>query len=502
MKIVKLISALISALLVLLFSSEARADETIFFRINNSDIDSGFKDNAQVLKSIEAALSSRTPSKVRIHAAASPDGPTALNTRLSRERAQAGVTLIKNICPGIADSVFVVTTTAEDIDGAVSYIGKSGKDWSDEAIKILSRGVSNPEEGLRHIHGGTVWRYLADEVFPLLRKTTIEFVFDTEPVVPVVATIEPASEGPETQISEPVNGKSSSLPWWSIALMGLLGAGAATFGGLYVAEHRKNRAMSAAASTKAAPAASTYATSAAASASKAATAAAAATVAAATVATAATAAAASSAAPETSAEPEAPAVSQAEAPVEAESASEAPVEAQNAPETPVDAAVETVNPAQAGTDVPVEGLGVAAAAAVAATAAVAGALAGEEGASEPEISSEEPEVAPEEAPEPSYFATKVYDLIDENIGNADFGVEQLAEAMGMSRIHLNRKLKAESIASPSALLKEARMKRASALIREKVLSLAEISSKCGFTTPSYFSTAFKDFYGVTPSEYK
>ena len=456
----RLISTIIVSVLVLLFSSEVKAQETIFFRINNSDIDSGFKQNASVLNSIETTLSSRTPSRVRIHAAASPDGPTALNTRLSRERAQVAVDLIKKLCPNLPDSTFVVTTTAEDIDGTLLYIGKSGKDWADEATKILSREVSNPEEGLRHIHNGQVWRYLADEVFPLLRKTDIEFTFESDAVVPVVSGDDSATEVPVEQISAPSGDKKSQLPWWSIALLGLLGAGTLGFGAMYLNEHRKNRrtsvpykpvgpAISSTATPPVRPAVSP-------SASSASTAAAAAAAAAAV---AASAVAASTPEPEPEPEPD-PVMPEPEPEPEivpvVEPVAE-PVVEETVLETPV--------------EVPVAPIPVV-------------------------------EEAPAVAEEPSQFATRVYDLIVKNIDNADFGVEQLAAAMGMSRIHLNRKLKAESIASPSSLLKEARMQLASRLIRENTHSMADISSRCGFATPSYFSTAFKDYYGVSPSDYK
>lgn len=51
------------------------------------------------------------------------------------------------------------------------------------------------------------------------------------------------------------------------------------------------------------------------------------------------------------------------------------------------------------------------------------------------------------------------------------------------------------------MLKEVRMKHARALLDEGKLSVAEISLACGFSTPSYFSTAFREYYGKTPSEY-
>lgn len=101
----------------------------------------------------------------------------------------------------------------------------------------------------------------------------------------------------------------------------------------------------------------------------------------------------------------------------------------------------------------------------------------------------------------SYFMQQVNNLILQHLPDASYGVEELAESLGISRIHLNRKLKAEGAPSPSNLLKAARMKHAAKLLLESDLPINEIALQCGFSTASYFSTAFKDFYQQTPSEY-
>ncbi len=113
-----------------------------------------------------------------------------------------------------------------------------------------------------------------------------------------------------------------------------------------------------------------------------------------------------------------------------------------------------------------------------------------------------PVLAPKPAaPAPSSFYQEVLRLIERNYIHPDYGVEEMAATLGLSRIHLNRKLKAEANTSPSTMLKEVRMKHARALLDEGKLSVAEISLACGFSTPSYFSTAFREYYGKTPSEY-
>ena len=87
------------------------------------------------------------------------------------------------------------------------------------------------------------------------------------------------------------------------------------------------------------------------------------------------------------------------------------------------------------------------------------------------------------------------------MANPSYGVEEVAADLGITRIHVNRKLKAETGFSPSAVFKAIRMNEAVRLLREGQLSIAEIAQKCGFSTASYFSTAFKDYFSMSPSDF-
>ena len=99
------------------------------------------------------------------------------------------------------------------------------------------------------------------------------------------------------------------------------------------------------------------------------------------------------------------------------------------------------------------------------------------------------------------FTKIVLSMIKENISNPDFDVEAIAQLAGISRIHVNRKLKAEGSGSPSSLIKEARMSLATKLLKQGKLTISQISVESGFRTPSYFATVFKDYYGVSPTEF-
>ena len=101
----------------------------------------------------------------------------------------------------------------------------------------------------------------------------------------------------------------------------------------------------------------------------------------------------------------------------------------------------------------------------------------------------------------SEFGHQVYELVSAHLTDPSYGVEEVASDLGITRIHVNRKLKAQTGYSPSAVFKFIRMNLAAKYLVEGKLSMAEIAQRCGFSSASYFSTAFKDYYSVTPSEY-
>lgn len=104
-------------------------------------------------------------------------------------------------------------------------------------------------------------------------------------------------------------------------------------------------------------------------------------------------------------------------------------------------------------------------------------------------------------PESGSFYEKVYAIAKENFTNPDFGVEDVATALGMSRVHLNRKLKAENSPSPSDVIKSMRMELAADMLKKGELNISDIASKSGFSSASYFSSAFKEYFGVAPAAY-
>ncbi len=96
---------------------------------------------------------------------------------------------------------------------------------------------------------------------------------------------------------------------------------------------------------------------------------------------------------------------------------------------------------------------------------------------------------------------RIMKVINANIGNPDLNVDMLATTVGISRAHLHRKMKELTNQSTHMFIRNVRLQQAAALLREGKHSVSEISDVVGFVNTAYFSTAFKDMFGVTPTEY-
>ena len=104
-----------------------------------------------------------------------------------------------------------------------------------------------------------------------------------------------------------------------------------------------------------------------------------------------------------------------------------------------------------------------------------------------------------QAPEDD-FMNKIYAILEARLDDQTFGVEPLAAALGMSRMHLSRKTKAMTDLTPNELIRMIRLKRAAELLLTGA-SISEVADRVGFDTPAYFSKVFKEQYHLTPSEY-
>jgi signal transduction histidine kinase/ligand-binding sensor domain-containing protein/CheY-like chemotaxis protein/AraC-like DNA-binding protein len=96
---------------------------------------------------------------------------------------------------------------------------------------------------------------------------------------------------------------------------------------------------------------------------------------------------------------------------------------------------------------------------------------------------------------------KVMKVINDNLTDPNLNVEMLAGHVGMSRVHMHRKLKELTNQSARDFIKGIRLKQAASLLSSKKLSVSEVAYATGFTNLSHFSNSFREFYGVSPKEY-
>jgi signal transduction histidine kinase/DNA-binding response OmpR family regulator len=100
------------------------------------------------------------------------------------------------------------------------------------------------------------------------------------------------------------------------------------------------------------------------------------------------------------------------------------------------------------------------------------------------------------------FLNKVMQAIEKNMSEEEFGVEELAKEVAMSRSQLHRKLVALTGQSPSEVLRNTRLLRAKELLQKKAATPSEVAYKVGFNSHTYFSKCFKEEFGVSPSDVK
>lgn len=97
---------------------------------------------------------------------------------------------------------------------------------------------------------------------------------------------------------------------------------------------------------------------------------------------------------------------------------------------------------------------------------------------------------------------KVMHTINTHLSDPALNVEMLAANVGISRVHMHRKLKELTHQSARDFIRTIRLKQAAALLTEKNLTVSEVAYATGFSNLSHFSSSFREFYGMSPTEYK
>ena len=99
------------------------------------------------------------------------------------------------------------------------------------------------------------------------------------------------------------------------------------------------------------------------------------------------------------------------------------------------------------------------------------------------------------------FADKLAEILEREISNAQFSVDEFATMMNFGRTVFYRKVRGVTGYSPNEYIRIMRMKKAAELLKKGKYTVAEVSYQVGINDPFYFSKCFKRQFGVSPSAF-
>ena len=99
------------------------------------------------------------------------------------------------------------------------------------------------------------------------------------------------------------------------------------------------------------------------------------------------------------------------------------------------------------------------------------------------------------------FTNKAIILVEENLDKSNFGVEELAKELFVSRTQLHRKISTITGHAPGEFIRNIKLKKAAALLLEGKLSVTQVAYEIGFSSPAQFTRAFTKYFDCLPSEY-
>lgn len=98
------------------------------------------------------------------------------------------------------------------------------------------------------------------------------------------------------------------------------------------------------------------------------------------------------------------------------------------------------------------------------------------------------------------FFNKVFSHLEKKLSYNNFGVNELSKSMLISRSKLYRKVKKMTNYTASEFIRKIKLEKAKEMLVTTELTVSEISYKVGFSSPSYFTKCFKNYYGMIPKE--
>lgn len=100
------------------------------------------------------------------------------------------------------------------------------------------------------------------------------------------------------------------------------------------------------------------------------------------------------------------------------------------------------------------------------------------------------------------FLKAIFEIANSNLSHQEFGPHSFAKEMGISRAHLNRKVKKLLGYNTRQLILELRLEKAAKLLKQKGVKISEIAYDVGFSHLSYFAKTFKNKFGKSPGEFR
>ena len=100
----------------------------------------------------------------------------------------------------------------------------------------------------------------------------------------------------------------------------------------------------------------------------------------------------------------------------------------------------------------------------------------------------------------SFFINKLTEIVNRNLQDENFSPNDLANAAGMSRSSIHRKLKASTGLDASRFIRKIRLERSFEMLKNSSDTVSEIAFKVGFGSPAYFTKCFHEYYGYPPVE--
>lgn len=108
----------------------------------------------------------------------------------------------------------------------------------------------------------------------------------------------------------------------------------------------------------------------------------------------------------------------------------------------------------------------------------------------------------EAAPIQDKLLQKIVDTIEANLDDSEYDIDRLSKDIGLSRMHLYRKLKGIIGQTPADFIRDYKLARAAELLKRPDLNVSEVSDLTGFVSPKMFRIYFKKKYNLTPSDYQ